>query len=71
MSLVIKSPLCPEFVTQDLPTSIVGYKSEIVGSEQKYFFIFKITEIGNGAKIYGECPELQTQDSDTFIILRY
>ncbi len=30
---------CPEFVTQDLPTSIVGYKSEIVGSEQKYFFI--------------------------------
>jgi hypothetical protein len=29
----------PEFVTQDLPTSIVGYKSEIVGSEQKYFFI--------------------------------
>jgi hypothetical protein len=42
---------CPEFVTQDLRTSIVVYKSEIIDSEQKYFFILKIIEIANGAKI--------------------
>ena len=42
---------CPEFVTQDLRTLIVVYKSEIVDSEQKYFFKLKIIEIANRAKI--------------------